>query len=84
MLTHREYMRRMREITMRWSKRYADAIPNEYPAGSEPHDGQTSDYAEHHATFGAPPHYLDLLEERLAELDKEWAASPEAQGGSDA
>ena len=79
-MDHKTYMKRMREITAAWSKRYAERIPNEYPAGSQPHDGEESDYGQFHAQYGAPPEYLDILEDKLAALDAEWAQSAEAQG----
>jgi hypothetical protein len=82
-MDHKEYMRRMREITAAWSKRYSERIPNEYPAGSDPHEGvapEESDYAQFHAQHAAAPEFMDILEEKLAALDREWAQSPEAQG----
>ena len=79
-MNHKEYMRQMREITAIWSKRYAERIPNEYPIGSHPHDGAESDYGQFHAQYGAAPEFMDILEEKLAALDREWAQSPEAQG----
>jgi len=77
-MTYNEYMKAIRDATAAWSDRYAERIPNSYPAGSNPHDGQTTDYAVHHAQFGAPQTYEDLLEERLAEIDARWLAPENA------
>lgn len=69
-----EMQRRLREATIAWNKRYADQIPTAYPAGSQPHDGQESDYAEHHALMSAEDHYLGILEDKHAAILAEYNA----------
>jgi hypothetical protein len=69
-----EYLRRAAAITQAWNLRYADRIETAYPAGSHPHDGVNSDYAQHHAIMSAPPEYDDILNEKLLALTLEYQA----------
>lgn len=74
-MTRDEYLRRAAEINRAWEIRYADRIETAYPAGSDPHGDQPTDYPNHHAAVSAPPEFEDLLMEQLAELTREYQAS---------
>ena len=47
-----------------WLEEHADQV-EAVPADSAPHDGESSDYAEHHADRSAPAAVDDLLSARL-------------------
>lgn len=74
-----ELNRRLREATIAWNKRYASQIPTAYPAGSQPHDGQGTDYAEHHAIVSAGDEHLSLLEEKHDAILAEYNAPGNAE-----
>lgn len=78
-MTPSEYRQRVREATAKWNKRYAGRVPNEYPAGSAPHDGHETDYAEHHALVSYPEQYAYLLDEELEAITTEYLAPGNAQ-----
>lgn len=77
-MDHKELNRRLRAATIEWNKRYADRIPTAYPAGSQPHNGVDTDYAEHHAVMSAPDYFLSLLEEEHARILAEYNAPENA------
>lgn len=55
--------------------RYADQVPVNL-ADSHPHDGQRSDYNEHHADVSAPPELEDSLNQALVDLVTQWRNEP--------
>lgn len=71
-MTRDEYLRRAGEINQAWEIRYSDRIDTAYPAGSDPHGSEPTDYPNHHAAMSAPAHYEDLLMEKLSALTREY------------
>lgn len=67
-MTRIEYLNAVREATARWNAANADRIPNRFPEGYQPHDGQETDIAEHHALISATPDEIGSLEDELDQI----------------
>lgn len=63
-MTRAQMLEQIRRINAQWHEKYADAIPNRFPGGYRPHDGQT-DAAEHHALISAPPRLEEELQRQI-------------------
>lgn len=60
-MTRLQMLEKIADATARWNEANADHIPNRYPDGLHPHDGET-DIAEHHALISATPGEIGSLE----------------------
>ena len=66
-MNRQQMLKEAARLHAEWSDRHADDVPAR-PSDSQPHDGENSDYAEHHADRSAPPQVDDELNRRLAAL----------------
>lgn len=59
-----DLLRDVAELSYEHADRYADRVPVDL-ADSDPHDGERSDYNEHHHVVSAPPSIDDVLNRAL-------------------
>jgi|SoiMetStandDraft_5_1073268.scaffolds.fasta_scaffold603465_1 hypothetical protein len=81
-MNRQEYLDTAQKLHTEWNLRYADRIePAE--GASDPHAGPggDSDFAEHHADVSAPPHYADLLDEKLQALTAQYQSDSNPDRG---
>lgn len=80
-MTRLQMLAKVNEATTRWNIENADQIPNRYPDGFEPHDGQETDIAEHHAIMSATPDEIGSLEDEIDAIMAEYQSDSNPDRG---